>query len=626
MPIATLKDVSLAFGLHPILDKADLTINAGEKICLVGRNGAGKSTLFRVLSGQVHADEGVFWHQDGLRVSYLPQDAAEEIGTVYEIVSSGLGSLGKLLSEYHALICQLSDQPDSDNLNKISVLQQKIEARDGWNINQKVEAVVSKLALPEDKKFSDCSGGIRRRVLLAKALVSEPDLLLLDEPTNHMDIEAILWLESFLKAFSGTIIFITHDRAFLKNIAQRFIELDRGKLTSFVGNFDNYLKRKQELLEIEVRDNALFDKKLAQEEVWIRKGIKARRTRNEGRVRKLQELREQRSSRISRDGPVSLNLNSGDYSGKRVAELKNVSFSYGSIPIIRKLNTCILRGDRVGIIGPNGSGKSTLLKLILGELSPTAGEIAHGTQLDIAYFDQQRQSLDLEKTVRENIGDGSDYISVKGKSRHVVGYLKDFLFSPDRLDTPIKILSGGERNRLLLAKILANPANLLVLDEPTNDLDVETLELLEELLSDYAGSLLLVSHDRYFLDNIVTSILVYEGDETFAEYVGGYQDWLNQSLASKSSKAGSKKKVVAQKNQVDSKGKKLSYKERQELKELPSVIEALEREKQEIEKNSIQPDFYKQDQNTISKIMSRLENVNQTLELAYQRWEDLESI
>lgn len=627
MPIATLKDVSLAFGLHPILDKADLTINAGEKICLVGRNGAGKSTLFRVLSGQAHADEGIFWRQDGLRVSYLPQDAAEDIGdTIYEIVSSGLGSLGKLLSEYHSLISQLSDQPDSDNLNEISVLQQKIEARDGWNINQKVEAVVSKLALPEDKKFSDCSGGIRRRVLLAKALVSEPDLLLLDEPTNHMDIEAILWLESFLKAFSGTIIFITHDRAFLKNIAQRFIELDRGKLTSFAGNFDNYLKRKQDLLEIETRDNALFDKKLAQEEVWIRKGIKARRTRNEGRVRKLQELREQRSSRISRDGPVSLNLNSGEYSGKRVAELKNVSFSYDSIPIIRELNTCILRGDRVGIIGPNGSGKSTLLKLILGELSPTTGEIEHGTQLDIAYFDQQRQSLDLEKTVRENIGNGNDYISVKGKSRHVVGYLKDFLFSPDRLDTPIKILSGGERNRLLLAKILANPANLLVLDEPTNDLDVETLELLEELLSDYTGSLLLVSHDRYFLDNIVTSILVYEGDETFAEYVGGYQDWLNQSLVSKSSKAGSKKKIVPQKNQMASKGKKLSYKESKELKELPSVIETLEREKQEIEKNSVQPDFYKQDKDTISKIMSRLENINQTLELAYQRWEDLESI
>ena len=325
MPIATLKEVSLAFGLHPILDKADLTINAGEKICLVGRNGTGKSTLLRVLSGQVHADEGIFWCRDGLRISYLPQDAADDIGdTVYEVVSSGLGSLGKLLSEYHYLISQLADQPDSDNLNKVSALQQKIEARDGWNIDQKVEAVVSKLALPEDKKFSDCSGGIRRRVLLAKALVSEPDLLLLDEPTNHMDIEAIRWLESFLKAFSGTIIFVTHDRAFLKNIARRFIELDRGKLISFVGDFDNYLKRKQELLEIETRDNALFDKKLAQEEVWIRKGIKARRTRNEGRVRKLEELREQRSNRISRHGHVSLNLNSGEYSGKRVAELKNV--------------------------------------------------------------------------------------------------------------------------------------------------------------------------------------------------------------------------------------------------------------------------------------------------------------
>ncbi|MDH5665186.1 MAG: ATP-binding cassette domain-containing protein, partial [Nitrosopumilus sp.] len=512
-------------------------------------------------------------------------------------------------------------------LSALADLQHKIEVNDGWNLNQKIETILTKLDLPEDKQLKDCSGGVRRRVMLAQALVSDPELLLLDEPTNHMDISAITWLEEFLKAYKGALIFITHDRTFLKNLATRIIELDRGQLTSWPCNYERYLEKKEEQLAHEERTNAKFDKKLAEHEAWIRKGIKARRTRNEGKVRRLQEMRKQRSQRISQQGRVSLNVDEGEQSGKRVVDLQHINFKYDESTIIKDFSTRIMRGDRIGIMGPNGCGKSTLLKIILGEIKPHSGDVITGTKLEIAYFDQQRDILNPEKTVRENISEGSDYVNVRGKNRHVIGYLKSFLFPPERIDSPVKILSGGERNRLLLARLFTKPANMMVLDEPTNDLDVDTLELLEDLLEEYEGTLLLVSHDRAFLDNVVTSTIVFEGNGKFEEYVGGYEDMLRQRQTpmptENNLKIRKKEQVFEQPKQSK---KKLSYKETRELEQLPSLIEKLETEQNELQKKIRSSEFYQQEKNTITETLDRIEKVNSELELAFQRWEYLDNI
>jgi len=626
MPLIALREVSLAFGHHPLLAEVSLEVEPGERICLIGRNGTGKSTLLRVISDQVHADEGEVWRKDGLRIAYLEQDVPpDDRATVYQVVAAGLGELGRWLSEYHDLTHAAQDA-DPAILHRLSELQHRIESRDGWSVGHKVDSVLGRLGLPADDAIASCSGGVRRRVMLAQALVQEPELLLLDEPTNHMDIAAINWLEEFLLAFTGAVIFITHDRTLLRHLATRIIELDRGVLTSFPGDYDNYLRRKDEMLESEVRAYARFDKKLAEEEAWIRKGIKARRTRNEGRVRALEALRRQRAQRLERSGKVKLGVDSGETSGKLVVDLRHVSFGYGDRCVVRDLSTRIMRGDRIGIVGPNGSGKSTLLRLILGDLEPERGEVVRGTKLQMAYFDQQRSQLNPDKTVRENLSDGADYVPVRGKPRHVISYLKDFLFPPQRVDAPVRILSGGERNRLLLAKIFTLPANLLVLDEPTNDLDVETLELLEELLTDYDGTLLLVSHDRSFLDNVVTSTLVFEGDGHVGEYVGGYDDWLRQRRAPQS-KAPVQPAVTAQvvPARQSAVRRKLSYKDQRELDSLPQRIEALEAERAELERQVSSPGFYQQEQETVAGVTRRLQQATAELESAFARWEELES-
>ena len=628
MPLLTLKDVSLAYGNLSLLEKVNFNISSGERICLVGRNGTGKSTLFRVISDIIHPDEGEIWRKDTLKISYLEQEVpADTSQTIYEIVSAGLGHIGEILIEYHNL-AQVIDHSADTSIKKLAELQHRIEVLDGWNLNQKIETVLSRLSLPEDKQIADCSGGIHRRTMLAQALVSEPDLLLLDEPTNHMDIKAINWLEEFLLAYQGALVFITHDRTFLKHLATRIVELDRGNLVSFKGDFDYYLIKKDELLREEARENAKFDKKLAKEEAWIRQGIKARRTRNEGRVRALEELRKERSRRQEVKGTVNLTIDGGDLSGKRVADLVNISFSYDGQALIRNLSTTILRGDRIGIIGPNGSGKSTLLRLILGELTPDSGKVVMGTRLDCVYFDQQRQQLDLEKTVRENISDGKEIISVKGRSRHIIGYLKDFLFPPEQIDSPVKTLSGGERNRLLLAKLFTKPANMMVLDEPTNDLDVDTLELLEELLAEYEGTLLLVSHDRTFLDNVVTSTLVFEDSGKVGEYVGGYEDWIRQRklTGTPSEKNSNKGKERHRQNKKRSKRlekKKLGFNEKRELESLPDKIGAMESQQKKLEQTISQRDFYQQDKEIISQTVASVKQLQEELQKAYERWEYL---
>lgn len=632
MILLTLKNLALAYGHQHLLRDVNFQVERGERVCLVGRNGAGKSTLFRVISGQVHVDDGEIWQPDTLRVSYLEQDVpmdSEE--SIFDVVASGLGKVGELLTRYHHALHDISHD-EQQGLANLSALQHEIEVADGWNIQQRVEMTLSRLDLQADKLLRDCSGGMRRRVLLAKALISQPDLLLLDEPTNHMDIAAIGWLEEYLLAYPGALMFITHDRTFLKNVATRIIELDRGALTSFPGNYENYLRRKEEMLEAEARANARFDKRLSEEEVWIRQGVKARRTRNEGRVRALKAMREERRQRVDVPGKVSMQMQSGEVAGKLVADLRDVSFSYGENTVIQNLSTRIMRGDRVGIIGPNGSGKSTLLRLILGEIKPTSGKVVLGTKLDMAYFDQHRTQLDPEKSVRDNMSEASDYVTVKGHSRHVIGYLRSFLFPPERVDEPVKNLSGGERNRLLLAKLFTQSANLLVLDEPTNDLDVDTLELLEDLLIEYEGTLLLVSHDRTFLDNVVTSTLVFEGHGNVGDYVGGYEDWLRQRKAVQASAPTPTKEtksvappVKAAKPTATAKVK-LSFNEQRELTQLPEKIETLEEEQREIEMLISSTEFYQQDKQLIKDTLARIDAIRHELTEAYTRWEYLDGI
>ena len=632
MPILRLDNVSLAYGYLPLLSHVEFQVDLGERLCVVGRNGAGKTTLFRVITGSATADEGEIWRADNLRVAHLEQEVPPDTEqTIFEVVAAGIGELGSLLTRYHSLVQDAAGIQQGQSLDKMASLQARIESLGGWNVNHKVETVLTRLSLPEDLRLSDCSGGTRRQVMLARALVSDPDLLLLDEPTNHLDINAITWLEKYLQTYRGALMFITHDRTFVRRLATRIVELDRGKLLSFPGDFDAYVRKKDELLEIEERAHAKFDKQLAEEEAWIRRGIKARRTRNEGRVKALQLMRREKAERLAAQEKARFGIDSGVLSGKLVVDVRGVSFGFGENLIIRDLSTRILRGDRVGIIGPNGSGKSTLLRLILGELHPERGDVVLGTQLQVAYFDQHRRTLDPNKTVRENISD-SDYVSVRGRSRHVIGYLKDFLFPAARVDSPVKALSGGERNRLLLAKIFTQSANMMVLDEPTNDLDVDTLELLEELLAAYEGTLLLVSHDRMFLDNIVTSTLVFEGEGMFREYAGGYEDWERYQKQIPAANSGAQRSAAAKAaapastTRAAEKRRRLSYKEQRELDELPARIEALEAEQAELHAKMAEGNFYRQSSEQIADAVERLDALKRELETHYERWQSLESI
>jgi len=631
MALIKFDDVSLAFGHVALLDKVTLQIDPGERVCLLGRNGTGKSTLMQVLRGAVSPDDGSVWRQQNVRIAWLAQEVpADQAQSVFDVITAGLEGVGALLAEYHHVVLSLEDDASPAVLERLAELQSRLEAEDGWRLEQKVEDVISRLELPADKRLSELSGGLKRRVMLAQALVAEPDLLLLDEPTNHLDLAGIQWLEDFLLGWNGSVLFITHDRAFLQKLATRIVELDRGHINSWPGDYKNYLQKKEEALAIEADHNAKFDKRLAQEEVWIRQGIKARRTRNEGRVRALQAMRREYSDRRKVQGKVSLNLENAERSGKLVVEVENASVGYDGSTIVRDFSTRIQRGDRIGIIGPNGAGKTTLLKLLLGELEPSQGTVQLGTKLEVAYFDQQRAVLDPEKTVMDNLNSGSDTVTINGREKHIISYLQDFLFPPQRVRSPVSSLSGGERNRLLLARLFTQPANLLVMDEPTNDLDVETLELLEELLSEYAGTLLLVSHDRAFLDNVVTRTLVFEGQGMVNDYVGGYDDWLRQrqqpgSPHAVKMKRPGQEKAKAEKKPATAKIKKLSYKAQRELDGLPARLESLETEQNSLQAQIAAPEFYQRDKDEIAKTLAQLERVGNELEQCFARWEELEA-
>ena len=627
MPLLRLNKISLAFGHRALLDQVDLEVRRGERVCLVGRNGEGKSSLLRILSQEVAADDGELWIRPATRIAFLAQEVGLDSNeSVFDVVAGGLPELGRLISDYHHTVTLLEKTDDPAILQRLSELQHELEVNDGWQIEQRVEQVLSRLQLDSDAVFHSLSGGWRRRVMLARALVCEPDVLLLDEPTNHLDIEAITWLEEFMLEYPGALLFVSHDRAFVRRLATCIIELDRGRLTSWPGSYDDYLRRKAEQLEVEARHDALFDKKLSEEEKWIRQGIKARRTRNEGRVRALKELREQHRQRRKRSGKVNLQLEKGEQSGKLIFEAEDVGLSFDENRVISDFSTTIMRGDRIGIIGPNGAGKSTLIKVLLGEIPPDTGQVRRGTKQQVAYFDQQRDLLDLEKSVMDNVAEGSQHVMVNGRDRHVASYLRDFLFPPERLQSPVSSLSGGERNRLLLARLFAKPANLLVMDEPTNDLDVETLELLEELLMDYQGTLLLVSHDRAFLDNVITSSLVFEGRGVIREYVGGYSDWLRQKKADrKPVKKAANSNPDPDKSNQTVKLKKLSYKDQRELDNLPQLIESLDAEQAQLQETMNAAGFYQQDPQTVASILARFEVVGKELEECYSRWEELEN-
>jgi ATP-binding cassette subfamily F protein uup len=604
MPLVTLDRVSMAYGHLPLLDEVAMQIDPRERLSVIGRNGTGKSTLLKILSGEIPPDDGTVWRQPSLRVARLEQDVPLSAHrSVFDVVAEG--------HTHH------------------------LEADEAWLREHHVELILARLELPADAIVDTLSGGWRRRVLLARALVGQPDLLLLDEPTNHLDIEAIQWLEGFLAEYEGAVMFVTHDRAFLQRLATRIVELDRGKLTSWPGNYATYLRRKEEALANEQVLADKFDKKLAEEEVWVRQGIKARRTRNEGRVKALEAMRVERAARREQMGNVRLQVEQAEQSGKLVFEAKGISKSFAGAPIIGEFSTRVMRGDRIGLIGPNGAGKTTLLRMLLGELTPDAGEIRLGANVQIAYYDQQREQLDPDRTVFDTVGEGNDTVTSNGRTRHVHAYLRDFLFSDERARSPVKALSGGERNRLLLARLFTRPANVLVLDEPTNDLDLETLELLEEQLVEWPGTLLLVSHDRAFLDNVVTSTFVFEGDGRVQEYVGGYEDWVRQRLAEKS--AGAKKARVAAAKPVEAaaekpkttkivvKTKKLSFKEQRELDGLPAVIEALESEQRALAAKIAGPEFYKEAKDTIAQSLKRVDDLQRELAKVYARWAELDA-
>jgi len=625
MTLIRFEEVSLDIGDQKILTAADLAIEPGERVCLIGRNGAGKSTTFRLITGEIDCDSGQIVRRSGLVVSQLAQSLpdAADMG-VRDVVKAGLTGIQALLDEYHAR-SQLT--LDRTGLRELEELHRRIDAHGGWNIEQRVETTISELDLPTDKRMSELSGGWRRRVALARALVQKPDLLLLDEPTNHLDIVTITWLENVVRSYDGAVLFITHDRAFLQRLATRIVEIDRGKLTSWPGDFRNFLRRKEEALEVEARENAEFDKKLEQEEIWIRQGIKARRTRNEGRVRALMKMREERARRIGREQTSRIYIEEAEASGRKVIRAKNVSYSYGGEKLISDFSTKIMRGDRIGILGNNGVGKTTLLRLLLGDLKPDTGTIKHGTNLEIGYFDQLREALDEERSVADNVGDGKTYIKLNGKDRHVIGYLKGFLFTPKRATTKVKALSGGERNRIILAKLFTRPANLLILDEPTNDLDMETLEVLEAKLAEYSGTLIVVSHDREFLDNVVTSVIVFEEGGRLQEYVGGYSDWLRQGrrLAEVDRPdRGATSAGGVPETTVASAARKLSYHEQRELDSLPATIDSLEVRLAELEQAISESDFYARDHAETKTVLDEFAALQAKLDDALERWTALE--
>ena len=632
MSLLSLEQVSVAFGHNPLLSSISVSAEAGERIAIIGRNGAGKSTFLKVVAGDIVPDEGVVRIEGGIKIAQLPQELPHaDDKLVKEVVSEGRPDAYGLLTRYYSLLEDL----DNDHAEELSDIQHKLDDIQGWDLEQKVSQMIQKLQLPGDKKMAELSGGWRRRVILAQALLSEPDILLLDEPTNHLDVPTIEWMEKQLQQFRGLILFITHDRRFLEQLANRIIELDRGNLISFNGNLTGFLEFKAKMLEEEERANALFDKRLAEEEVWIRQGIKARRTRNEGRVRALKALRVERSERINRQGNANMKIESADKSGKLVAEFNQVGHHFDDKVILKPMDLMVTRGDRIGLIGPNGCGKSTFLKILLGQITPNKGSVRQGTKLNVAYFDQLREQLDPEKTVAENVGEGKDTVEINGRDKHIIGYLGDFLFPPERARTPVKALSGGERNRVLLAKLFTKPANLLIMDEPTNDLDVETLELLEELLMNYQGTLLLVSHDRAFLDNVVTSVIAFEGEGSVKEYVGGYQDWIRQGgrfvvepetpEGIKEVNPAQKVKAVSEPKKAKSKNK-LSYKDQRELDLMPDTIATIEAELEAIMLVTGAEDFYSQDQETVQAGLTKMTDIEAQLEAKMDRWVELEEL
>nr|WP_321514564.1 ATP-binding cassette domain-containing protein [uncultured Pseudodesulfovibrio sp.] len=635
MALVSLRDISINFTGTVLLDKISMQIEPGERVCLLGRNGEGKSTLLSIIEGVTNPDSGSVDYARGSRVAMLPQEVPQDLkGSVYDITAQGLGKIGEHLTAYHDASRALIDTTDVDNDQVVARLehaQHALEEAGGWPHHQTIETVLSHLKLNGDERFSSLSGGTKRRTLLARALVSGPDLLILDEPTNHLDIDSISWLEDFLLRQTTALLFVTHDRTFLKKVATQIVELDRGKLNNWDCDYATYLQRKEAALDAEAKQNHNFDRKLAEEETWIRQGIKARRTRNMGRVRDLRKMREEHKARRDRVGTVNMVIQEAERTGKLVVEANSICFGFDETPLISDFSTAIMRGDKVGLIGPNGVGKTTLLKILLGELEPQSGSIRRGVNLQINYFDQLREQLDETQSARYNVADGNDFVTINGHQRHVMSHLKNFLFTPDRSKVPVSVLSGGERNRLLLARLFTRPSNVLVMDEPTNDLDAETLDLLEELLMDYPGTLLLVSHDRAFLNNVVTSSIGFEGNGIVAEYVGGYDDWLRQRPDTPTAQAKACKPKPAPKP-VKAAKQKLSYKEkfelekkREQLKTLPALIEKLEAELDNLQTGMSQPDYFKNTPQAMADDQKRLEIVEAELEIAYETWEELET-
>ena len=628
MPLVVLDQISHAYGHLPLLDKAALQVEPGERIAIIGRNGTGKSTLMQIIGGEMQPDAGTVWTQPGARVARLVQDVPLSANLpVFDVIAQGLGDLGELIANYHHAAVEVATDYSDEAMTRLGNYQHDLEERDGWSLEQRVELIVTKLGLPSEAVVDTLSGGWKRRVLLARALVSQPDVLLLDEPTNHLDIEAIEWLETFLLDYAGAVIFVTHDRTFLEKVATRIVEIDRGMLTSWPGNYATFARKKEEWLANEELANAKFDKKMAQEEVWLRRGVKARRTRDEGRVKALLAMRAERAERRALIGNVRMPVDQADPSGKMVFEAKGLSHAFAAAPVVTDLSLRVMRSDRIGLIGPNGAGKTTLLRLLLGEITPQSGEVRRGANVQVAYYDQQREQLDPERTVVDTVGDGADTVTVNGVVKHVHGYLADFLFSPERARSPVKALSGGERNRLLLARLFTRPANVLVLDEPTNDLDLETLELLEAQLVEWPGTLLLVSHDRRFLDNVVTSTLAFEGGGKVQEYVGGYEDWQRQSKLPPVRQAPSPKpKASSPKPQTPGRKAKRTFKEEKEYAGLPKRIAALEAEQQQLQETIARPEFYKDGAQAIKKTMERIAAVEAELLAVMERSDVLDSI
>ena len=633
MDLIRIQKAQLAYGTHPLLDDADAVIESGERVCIVGRNGAGKSTLLKVLDGQVILDDGEINQLGGIKISRLEQDPPKGAnGSVFDYVAQGMPDIANLLIDYHHVSTQLQTDCTDKLLNKLERLSNDLEACDGWRFDSRIQLVLTRLELSPDAKLESLSGGWLRKVALARALVSEPDLLLLDEPTNHLDVDSVKWLEQFLKEFKGGIVFISHDRAFIRAVATRILDLDRGKLISYPGDYATYLEQKAHDLKVEESQNALFDKRLAEEEAWIRQGVKARRTRNEGRVRELKQLRVERKARVEQVGKTDFNIETADRSGKLVFEAKHLSHAFKDKVIANDFSTLVMRGDRIGLVGPNGIGKTTLLKLLFGDLEADSGHVKQGVNLEFAYFDQYRQKLDEEATVQDNVAEAKQEVMMGGRSRHVLGYLQDFLFPPARARTPVKALSGGEKNRLLLAKLFLKPSNILVLDEPTNDLDIETLELLEEIINQYQGTVLIVSHDREFIDNTCSSVWAFEGDGKITDMVGGYTDYqaylsylAEQEKQQQAPKKDVKPAPVAA-TKPENKSTKLSYKLKLELEQLPNKMEQLEAAVEAQQAVVSDPDFFKQDSDVTTNALNHLAKLESDLEAAFERWEELEEL